>query len=138
MKLTLLLQIAGLLHIGLLCAGATMPRAVNLSAHLALLPPFIRRLFLVYLGFIAMLLVGFGIITFAFAELLAAGGPLARALCAFLAIFWTTRLIVAAFVFDLRPYLTNWYYRLGNRALNLVFVYLTIVYAWAAWKGGAR
>ena len=43
---------------------------------------------------------------------------------------------IALFVFDLRPYLTNWFYRLGCHALNLAFAYFAVVYAWAAWKGG--
>src|SRR5580765_2030142 len=46
--LTLLLQFAGLLHLGLLCAGLMMPRVVGLRIHLARLPSFIRRLFWVY------------------------------------------------------------------------------------------
>jgi hypothetical protein len=53
-----------------------------------------------------------------FADTLAAGGGLARALCAFLAMFWTMRLIVATFVFDMEPYLTNRYRRVGYHALN--------------------
>src|SRR5260370_42177992 len=72
--LTILLQIAGVLHLGLLCAGAVMPRAVNLRAHLATLPPFIRRLFWVYYSFIALCLVSFGLITVTLAGTLAAGG----------------------------------------------------------------
>ena len=66
------------------------------------------------------------------------GRNLARALCVFFAAFWTVRLIAATFVFDMRHYLTNTYRRLGYHAINLVFVYLPVVYAWAAWKGGAR
>ena len=137
MKLTLLLQIAGILHLGLLCAGATMPRAVKLHEHLAKLPPFIRRLFLVYYSFIAMLLVGFGLITFFCADALAAGTPLARAMCGLLIVFWTVRLVAAAFVFDVRPYLTNWVLRMGYQATNLVFLYLLGVYVLVFWKGGA-
>ena len=52
--LIVLLQIAALLHAGLICAGAAMPQAVNLQAHLAVLPAFIRRLFLVYYAFIIL------------------------------------------------------------------------------------
>jgi len=37
---------------------------------------------------------------FLYAPVLAAGEPLARALCVFLALFGTVRLVVAAFVFD--------------------------------------
>lgn len=133
-RLTVLLQIAGALHLGLLCAGASMPRAVNLRRNLASLPVFIRRLFWVYYAFIGLCLISFGLITFIFAGTLAAGGGLARALCLFLAAFWTVRLAAATFVFDLRPYLTNTFRRLGYHLTNLVFIYLPVVYAWAAWK----
>ncbi|HTB85084.1 MAG TPA: hypothetical protein VK742_15625 [Candidatus Sulfotelmatobacter sp.] len=136
-KLTLLLQLAALMHLGLACAGALMPRAVNLKTHLAGLPPFIRRLFWVYYAFIGLCLISFGTMTFIFAGTLAAGGGLARALCLFLALFWTIRLIAATFVFDVRPYLTNPLWRLGYHATNVVFIYLPVVYAWTAWKGGA-
>jgi len=136
-NLTLLLQIAGVLHLGLICAGALMPQAVNLRANLANLPTFIRKLFWVYYTFIGLCLVSFGLITIAFADVLAAGDGLARAMCAFLAAFWTVRLVAATFIFDVRPYLTNGLWRLGYHATNVVFIYLPIVYAWAAWKGGA-
>ena len=62
-QLTLMLQIAGVLHIGLIAAGALMPRAVNLRANLAPLPTFIRRLFWVYYTFIGLCLVSFGALT---------------------------------------------------------------------------
>jgi hypothetical protein len=137
-NLILLLQIAGVLHLGLMCAGALMPRVVNLRLYLAVLPPFIRQLFWVYYSFIGLCLVSFGVITVTFADTLAAGSNLARALCAFLAIFWTVRLIAGTFIFDMRPYLTNFYRRIGYHAINIVFAYLPIVYAWAAWKGGNR
>lgn len=134
--LTLALQIAGLLHLGLMCAGLMMPRVVNLRSHLAALPQFIRRLFWVYYTFIGLCLVSFCVITITFADTLAAGGNLARAVCAFFAVFWTVRLFAGTFVFDMRPYLTSAWRRLGYHAINIVFAYLPVVYAWAAWKGG--
>jgi len=103
MKLITLLQIAGALHLGLAWAGATMPKAVNLREHLAALPPFIRRLFWVYFTFIGLTLLSFGGLTFFYAPAMASGEPLARALRVFLATFWILRLIVAVFVFDVRP-----------------------------------
>jgi len=136
--LTLLLQIAGVMHLGLICAGALMPRAVNLRLHIATLPPFIRRLFWVYYAFIGLCLVSFGIITITFAGTLAAGSNLARALCIFLAAFWTVRLIAATFVFDVRPYLTSKLWRVGYQLTNIVFVYLPLVYVLAALKGGVQ
>ena len=136
LNLILALQIAGVLHLGLMCAGALMPGVVGMRSHLAALPPFIRRLFWVYYSFIGLCLISFGAITVVLAPSLAAGSVLARALCLFLAAFWTLRLIAATFIFDMRPYLTDIYRRIGYHAINIVFVYLPIVYAWAAWKGG--
>jgi hypothetical protein len=138
MKLEHFLQIAGLLHFSLLIGGATMPRAVNLKAHLATLPPFIRRLFWVYFSFIAMMLVSFGVLTLWNAPRMALGEPTARSLCIAIAVFWTARLIVAAWVFDVRPYLTRGWYRAGYWAANLVFVYLTAIYVWASFVGISR
>jgi len=131
-RLTLLLQFAGLLHLGLIAAGSMMPGAVGLKTHLAALPPFIRRLFWTYYTFIGLCLMGFGIITFRFAGTLAAGGGLARALCAFLAVFWLIRLFAATFIFDIKPYLTNPWRRVGYQATNVVFAILPVIYAWTA------
>jgi hypothetical protein len=136
LNLTFALQLAGVLHLGLMCAGAMMPRVVGLRTHLTVLPPFIRQLFWVYYSFIGLCLLSFGTITVTLAPALAGGSSLARALCLFLAAFWTLRLVAASFIFDLRPYLTNNYRRLGYHATNVVFAYLPIVYAYAAWKGG--
>jgi len=135
MNHTLYLEIAAFLHIGLLSAGLTMPRAVNLRQQLASLPPFIRKLFWVYYTFIGSCLVGFGALTWFAAAPMAAGEPVARALAAFLAAFWSLRLFVGAFVLNERPYLTNWFYRIGFAALNVVFIYLIVIYAWTALKG---
>jgi hypothetical protein len=130
--LTMLLQVAGVMHLGLMSAGLLMPQVVGMRAHLVALPAFIRQLFWVYYTFIALCLVGFGVITIVFAETLASGSMLARALCVFLAVFWTLRLLVATFVFDMRPYLTSTARRVGYHALNIVFVYLPMVYGLAA------
>jgi hypothetical protein len=135
MKLTALLQFAGLLHLGLICAGATMPRVVGLRAHLGTLPVFIRRLVWVYYAFIGLCLAGFGAVSFFLADALASGTPLARAVCAFLSLFWTVRLAVALFVFDVRPYLTRTVLRLGYHGTNLAFALLPAIYGWAAVRG---
>jgi hypothetical protein len=137
-NLTLALQIAGLFHLGLICAGAMMPSVVGMRSHVAALPPFLRQLFWIYYSFIGLCLVSFGTITITLAPALAGGSTLARALCLFFAAFWTLRLIAATFVFDMRPYLTNTWRRFGYHAINIVFIYLPIVYAWAAWQGGLK
>lgn len=136
MKTTLLLQFAALTHLGLLAAGLLMPQTVHLREHLAALPPFIRQLFWTYYGFIGLCLVSFGLGSFLLAEELASGTPLARAVCGFLAVFWSVRLFVAHCVFDLRPYVTTSWHRVGLFLANSVFAALPFIYAWVAWKGG--
>jgi len=134
MNTVILLKLGGLLHLGLIWAGAIMPRKVGLRTHLATLPPFVRRLFWTYYSFIGLMLVSFGTITFVFAGDIAAGGALARGLCWFLTAFWSLRLAVAAFVFDVRPYLTSNLYRLGYHLTNIAFSLLVVLYAWLALK----
>ena len=135
-NLVVLLKAGGLMHLGLVCAGMLMPGVVGLRANLAGLPQFIRRLFWVYYSFIGLCLIGFGLITFTQADSLASGSVLARAVCSFLAAFWLLRLVAATFVFDLTPYLTNHWRRLGYYATNIVFTFLPFVYVVAAFKGG--
>jgi hypothetical protein len=136
--LIFLLEIAGVMHLGLMTAGLMMPSVVGMKTHLAVLPKFIRQLFWVYYSFIGLCLGCFGSITFFGAAEIASGGPLACAVCGLFTAFWTLRLVAATFVFDLRPYLTNAYRRVGYTALNLVFVYLLAVYVVALWKGVGR
>ncbi len=135
MRPSLLLQLAGLLHLGLLWAGAAMPRAIDLRAHLAPLPQAVRRVFWLYYSSLGFCLVGFGALSFFLAADLASGTPLARSVCAFLSGFWTIRLAAALWVLDVRPWRTTRARRLGNGALTIAFVLLTAIYAWVALKG---
>ena len=136
MNPTLILKLAALTYLGLLAAGLLMPGIVGLRQHLGALPRFIRQLFWVYYSFIGLSLLCFGLGTFFLADQLASGTPLARAVCGFLALFWTVRFVAGTFVFDLRPYLTNRWRRIGYHATNVVFALLPVTYTWAAWKGG--
>jgi len=136
MNMILLLKIAALAHAGLVAAGLLMPNVVGLRGHLSTLPLFVRKLFWVYYGFIGLCLVSFGLGTFVFAEELASGTAPARAVSAFLAVFWAARLAVAIFVFDLRPFLTSPWRRLGLAAANSVFACLPALYGWLALTGG--
>jgi hypothetical protein len=135
MNTPLIMKLTAFTYLGLLAAGLVMPSVVGLRQHIATLPKFIRQLFWVYYAFIGLSLVCFGLGTFFLAEQLAAGTPLARAVCGFHALFRSVRLIAGTFVFDLRPYVTNRWRRVGLAAASLVFACLPIVYGWVALKG---
>lgn len=127
-----ILRAAGLLHFAILTASAMVPRTLDWRGNLAALPPFLRRLFWVYGGFIVLVIIAFGMLTLRHAGTMAAGDPVARSLCAFIALFWLARLAVQWFVFDARPFLTTALLTAGYHALTVAFVALTAIYGWAA------
>lgn len=130
--LELLLFGAGLGHFGILIASAMVPRMLDWRTNLAGLHPFLRRLFWVYGVFIVLVIVGFGTLTLLNASAMAAGDPVARSLCAFIAVFWFARLVVQWFVFDAGPFLKNGWMVAGYHTLTIAFIGLVLVYGWAA------
>ena len=132
MKLAYLLMLAGGLHFGLLLAGALLPRVLNWRTELRSVSPLSRHIIWVHGAFVVMMIVGFGVLSLLNAPALAAGSLLARSLCAFVALFWFTRLMIQLFLFDARPYLTNWFLTAGYHGLTVLFGYFSIVYGWAA------
>lgn len=128
----LLLQLAAAVQLLILIASASIPRALDWRKNLALLHPFLRKLFWVYGVFVVMVIIAFAVLTFRHADAMAAREPVARSLCLFIAIFWGVRLLVQFAIFDARPFLTNWFYKTGFHALTIIFAFLTFVYGKAA------
>jgi len=124
----LLLYFGGVIHFAILIASAMVPRVLDWRGNLAKLPRMLRQLFWVYGVFIVLTIIGFGTLSLVHAGALAAGDPLGRWLCGFIAIFWTLRLGVQFFVFDLRPYLTTPFLRAGHYLLTLAFIFLVTIY----------
>ncbi len=131
--LELLIQIGALMHLGLLAAAALTPRVLDWRSQLEQLTPILRQLVWTYGSFIVLMIVGFGALSAFCADSLADGSPLARALCIFLTVFWSARLGVQLFLFDVRPVLNGALMRLGYHTLTVTFAYLVTIYALAAW-----
>ncbi len=142
------IRIAGLLQFVILVASAHVPIALDWRCELAKLSPFLRRLFWVYGVFIVLSIVGMALLCSLYSGELAGGAiqngassparswDLPRALCAFIAVFWSARLAVQLFVFDAKPILTTRYLRTGYHGLTLIFVYLSAVFIAAVLKTG--
>lgn len=130
--LEIALLLAGIAHFGILIASATAPKALAWKKTLQPLPLLLRQMFWVYGAFIVLMIVSFGSITLVHRETLAQGGSLARWVCGIIAVFWFVRLMVQFFVFDAKPFLTHWVYRVGYHGLTVVFLFLALVYGWAA------
>ena len=128
----LLLRVAGLVQLGILMASFLVPRVLDWRESLRPLPKLSRDLIWVHGAFIALIIVGFGLLTLFEAPALAAGTPLARAVCTLIGLFWLARLGVQFFVFDAGPFLTSRLLKLGYYSLTVAFLYLSVVYGWAA------
>ena len=127
-----LLVVGSLLHFVILIASALTPRLLDWRTNLAALHPFLRRLFWVYGVFIVLVIISFGTLTLIRADELASATPLARSVCAMIALFWLARLGVQFFVFDARPFLTTAFRRVGYHGLTFLFSALVFIYACAA------
>jgi hypothetical protein len=122
---------AGLAQASILVASVQVPSALRWRDELRPLPRLHRQMHWVYSGYVVLSIVAFAAISLLNARELAEGGALARAMCAYIAVFWGVRLGLQA-VFDLRPYLTSPLKRAGVAALTVLFALLTLVYGLAA------
>ncbi len=129
--LTGLLVAGGVGHFGVLVASALVPFRLQWRKELAGLSRLHRQMYWVYGGYVVLSIVAFGLITVFNARELAAGGGLARAFCAYVAVFWGVRVCLQA-VFDVKEHLTAWWLRLGYHGLTVLFAFFTVVYGWAA------
>lgn len=132
LNLATLIFVGGVLHFGILIASALIPQVLDWKHSLSKLDPLLRQLIWVHGAFIVLTIIGFGAISLGFAGSLAAGSPLARGVCGFVALFWAARLGIQFFVFDARPFLKSALLKLGYHGLTVVFLYNTVVYSLAA------
>jgi hypothetical protein len=132
MRFEHLILFGGVCHFGILFASALVPRVLDWRKELRHLSPLSRHLVWTHGAFIVLVIVGFGATSLLHARELAGGAALARTFCGFIAVFWLARLFIQFFVFDAKPYLNGPLLKLGYHGLTVVFVYLGLVYAWAA------
>ena len=125
--------VAGLTQASILAAAALVPATLRWREELAPLPRLHRQMHWVYGGYVVLSIVAFAAISLLAAEELASGRPLARAVCAYIAIFWGVRLGLQA-VFEIRPYLTTWWKTAGYAALTVAFAGLTAIYTIASMR----
>lgn len=130
--LELLILIAGLLHFGVLIASALVPQVLDWRRELNLVSPLTRQLVWTHGIFIVLVIIGFGVLGITQSTSLASGEPLARAVSAFIAIFWGARLLLQYTWFDARAYLTTPLLKWGYHGLTILFSYFTAVFAFAA------
>ena len=131
-ELELLIFIGGIVHFGVLIAGALLPFVLDWKTSLQKLDGLSREIVWVHYIFIALVIISFGVLSVLFAGALASGEILARAVCLMIGCFWAARLLIQFFVFDARPYLSHGFLKAGYHGLTVVFTYQALVYSLAA------
>jgi hypothetical protein len=120
--------LAGLAHFGLVAVGSQVPRVFHWKEDLARLGPANRRLFWVYGLFIVLANVGFGAISLAYAEEIAAGRGLAGGFALFAGLYWAARLAVQYLAFDTPDWPVQGRKPLARHGLGLVVLLMSGVY----------
>ena len=127
-----LIRVGGILHLGILIASALTPRALDWRGELRRLSDLSRHVVWVHGAYVVLMVVGFAFVSLLHAEALAEGTALGRSVCGFIAVFWGGRLAIQLVLFDARPYLKRSLLKVGYHGLTAVFLYLAVVYGYAA------
>jgi hypothetical protein len=122
---------AGIGQLCVLIASALVPRRLNWRTEFAKLSRLHRQMYWVYGGYVVLSIIALGVISIINAAELAAGGRLARSVCAYNAVFWGIRLSLQP-VLDVKEHLTAWWLTAGYHLLTLLFISFTAIYAAAA------
>lgn len=125
------LLLAGLAQLAIASSSVFIPRLLGWRQETALLRPLTRQVFWTYASYILGIHVAFAALTLLAPRALTDGSILARAVCAFIAVYWATRLILQFTVFD-RSVAVRPLFRFAEMAYVSAFVYLAIVYSAAA------
>jgi hypothetical protein len=132
-----LIFMAGVGQLAVLIASALVPFRLNWRGELQCLSRLHRQMYWVYGAYIMLSIVAFAALSIFNSRELASGSPLARGVCAYVAVFWGIRVALQA-VFDVKDHLTTWWLKAGYFVLTLLFAALTIVYGWAALSVAGR
>lgn len=122
---------AGLLQFSVLIASALVPIRLDWKKELGCLSPLHRQMYWVYGGYVVLSIIAFGVIATCNSRELAAGSALARFFCGYVAVFWGVRVSLQP-ILQVKDHLKAWWLKLGYHSLTIAFLYLTVIFAWAA------
>lgn len=122
---------AGGLHFVTLVLACFTPIPPDWEKNLAALPPIHRRFAIAQNVSIGATIAVLGLLSLAFAPVLVAGSPLARAVCGITALFWGGRLAVLPWL-GVSPALTTPLLRAGYRLLQVECGAYALAYGYLA------
>ncbi len=129
-----LIFMAGIGQLGVFVASALVPFRLDWRHALSELPRLHRQMYLIYGGYVVLGIVALGLTSLLLYSELASGSALACAFNIYAALFWGIRLGLQA-ILDAKPYLTNWWLRLGYHLLSILFASFTVIFGFTAIRG---
>lgn len=125
------LVLAGLAQLGIASSSVFIPRLLGWREETKLLRPLTRQVFWTYAVYILSMNTAFGVLSLLAPCALLDGSTLARAVCVFIAVYWTSRLVLQFAVFD-RSVAVRPLFRFAEAAYVCAFAYLAVVYSTVA------
>ena len=136
-----------LLEIGLWIGGGSLtaltiasfwiPKALGWREKLAGLTPLMRELWWTYSIYVWSSHVFFAVLALGFGDWLMSRTPPATAMCTFMLLWWSVRLWLQFFGFDLREIANSPFNRIAKHLLTLLFTGLVVLYGGlVAWNAG--
>ncbi|HEV7403124.1 MAG TPA: hypothetical protein VGO11_09370 [Chthoniobacteraceae bacterium] len=126
--LSLALWLAGLGHFCILAASVQVPHRLGWKKDFAQLTPFNRKLTWVYAGYTLLTIVAFGTLTLVLHAELLRGDRAALGLAAFIALYWTGRILVDFLYFEHADWPKGGLFVAGHLALTTLFLALAATY----------
>ena len=123
--------LAGLAQLAIASSSVFIPYLLGWREETARLRPLTRQVFWTYAAYILSIHIAFGTLSLLAPRALTDGSTLARAVCAFIAVYWGVRLVLQFAVFD-RSVNARPLYRFAEVVYVSAFAYLAIVYSAAA------
>jgi len=125
------LYAAAIGHLLILIASFQVPSRLGWKADIAKLTRFNRKIFWVYGLYILLCIVGFAAATWRLHDEFLAGEPAARCVAGFIAVFWTIRVMVDIFWYDIHDWPQGNALVTGHALLTTLFCSLATVYWFA-------
>ena len=126
--LEMLVRLGGVGQLILAAGSLAIPRVLGWKEDTAKLRPLTRQVFWTYAGYIWTTNVCFGLISTFGPRLLLDRTPLAGLVCGYITAYWLARVVIQFTYFDRSAAPPGLLGRVGEGALVLLFIYLTIVY----------
>jgi len=125
------LWIAGVIQLAIFLTNFYLPFKFHYGRNISPLSPFFHQIFVTHAAYIAVVVLSFSIISFAFAPDLTSGHGLGRFLAAAICFFWFCRVPIQLFYFDKDVRRAN---RVGDILMTVAMAFLAATYCAAAFS----